>query len=417
MTSGASARTLVALSLGAALLALSACGGESHSRSTAFGTSGVVRTDFGGDDRVSTVVSGPNGTIVAVGGSGDRFALARYRRDGSLDPSFGMGGKVVTNVGVSAPNVWPRDGAVAAAAQPDGKIVVTGGLQQFVLARYLRNGRLDPSFGDRGIVRTSFGNPCSGQDYTDEPDAVAVEANGTIVVAGRSCYDVALARYLPNGRLDTSFGGDGKVVTHVGGDDFSSAVALAAAPDRTLTLAVSVCCHMGEYSRIVGLTATGHRTFEAEFKLADFNDVSALALEPDGASLAGGSGQYVDQVPPGASSVRYGIVRLTTTGRLDPAFAKGGTLLTDPVFPAAIAIAPDGRIVVAGDRWLARYTDRGALDKSFGTGGTQRTAFPPAVTALALRGDGTIVVAGNAGTAHKHDFMLARYTADGKLDS
>jgi uncharacterized delta-60 repeat protein len=98
--------------------------------------------------------------------------------------------------------------------QPDGKILAAGSstsqssccLGHVALARYSRDGRLDPSFGVRGTVHTSIGqsadNPVSG---------IGIQRDGKIVVVGQSSRggrspDVALARYLPDGRLDESFG-------------------------------------------------------------------------------------------------------------------------------------------------------------------------------------------------------------------
>src|SRR6266508_4693902 len=100
----------------------------------------------------------PDGKILAAGLGSGGFALARYKADGSLDQSFGEGGVVSTSIGYS-------EVASAVSVQPDGKIVAAGAVVQvadegttdFALARYMPNGELDPSFGDGGIVTTSFG--------------------------------------------------------------------------------------------------------------------------------------------------------------------------------------------------------------------------------------------------------------------
>ncbi len=121
-----------------------------------FGTGGKVTTDFAGDgDLAFAVALQPDGKIVAAGRSSFDFALARYNADGSLDPTFGTGGKVTTDFGF--------DEAFAVALQPDGKIVaagyaVVGSSLDFALARYNADGSLDPTFGTDGKVTTDFGN-------------------------------------------------------------------------------------------------------------------------------------------------------------------------------------------------------------------------------------------------------------------
>jgi uncharacterized delta-60 repeat protein len=92
-----------------------------------FGSEGMVTTDIGGMDGVNGVAIQPDGAIVAVGQTtvmasspdGADFALARYTPDGKLDPGFGRGGIVTTDIG-------DNDDALAVALQPDGRIVAVG---------------------------------------------------------------------------------------------------------------------------------------------------------------------------------------------------------------------------------------------------------------------------------------------------
>src|SRR5439155_10672104 len=149
----------------------------------------------------------PNGVCVAD------FALARYNADGSVDLTFGSGGRVVTDFGGD-------DAAFALAVQPDGKIVVAGvstggGSMDFALARYDSDGALDATFGSGGRVVTDLG----GQD---EAFALVVQPDGRLVAAGASTaagnldLDFALARYNTVGTLDATFGAAGQVVTGFG---------------------------------------------------------------------------------------------------------------------------------------------------------------------------------------------------------
>ena len=91
----------------------------------------------------------------------------------------------------------------------------------FALTRYNPNGSLDTSFSGDGKLTTDFGG-------AEHAFAIALQADGKIIVAGRSTAgdDFALARYNPNGSLDTGFSGDGKLTTNFGGADEALAVAV-----------------------------------------------------------------------------------------------------------------------------------------------------------------------------------------------
>ena len=178
-----------------------------------FGTAGRVTTDFGSDDQAFTMLLQPDGKIVVGGASGFDFALVRYGPDGTPDPTFGDGGRVVTQVGGGG------EGAAAIATQPDGKLVVVGyarppyppgtGGPNFALVRYDADGHLDPGFGSAGIVTS---------DFVGKASAVVVQPDGRLVVGGQVAVppfaaDFTLVRYTPDGRLDASFGFGGLAVT------------------------------------------------------------------------------------------------------------------------------------------------------------------------------------------------------------
>ncbi|MET9894696.1 calcium-binding protein [Streptomyces sp. NPDC006465] len=177
------------------------------------GGDGRVFTDFGGPDEARDVAVQPDGKIVAAGFGGGEVALARYNADGSPDTGFGGGDGQVSSD--PAPEL-PEEGGDgrALALQSDGKIVVGGQVGttrfDFVLLRYTTNGTLDTSFSGDGIERTDFG------DY-ESVEGLAVQPDGKIVAAGGSGSSFALARYTANGTLDTSFDGDGRVLTPGGG--------------------------------------------------------------------------------------------------------------------------------------------------------------------------------------------------------
>jgi uncharacterized delta-60 repeat protein len=173
-----------------------------------FSGDGKMTTDFTGrGDGARSVVLQTDGKIVAAGfaNSGQRFALARYEADGTLDPTFGADGKVTTNFTTGL------DFASGVAIESDGKIVAAGSANDratFALARYNLNGALDPTFGGDGKVTTNF------TDDDDFASAMAIQADGKIVAAGSADVRFGLARYDPDGTLDGTFGGDGRVQTN-----------------------------------------------------------------------------------------------------------------------------------------------------------------------------------------------------------
>jgi uncharacterized delta-60 repeat protein len=171
-----------------------------------------VTTAFGGSGSLAPGLALlANGKIVVVGTANRKFAVARYNIDGALDPSFGNEGKVTTDLTTGL------DYAIAVTSQDGGKIVVVGkaGYRGFALARYRRSGTLDESFGEGGTVRTFFGPYPVRASAND----VAIQPNGQIVAAGwagRNYVHFALARYNHDGTLDSSFGRDGRVRTDIG---------------------------------------------------------------------------------------------------------------------------------------------------------------------------------------------------------
>lgn len=170
-----------------------------------FGRGGKVATDFGAFDYALAVAVQADGKIVAAGDSGGDFALARYLSDGSLDDTFGSGGKVISDIG-------GYDQVRAIALQADGKIVAAGGSSgaddnRFGLARYNGDGSSDHAFGKEGMVTI-------GSNGDLWAHSVAIQADGKIVAAGERVKggesDFFLVRCLHDGSPDTDFGEGGK---------------------------------------------------------------------------------------------------------------------------------------------------------------------------------------------------------------
>ncbi|KAF0192708.1 MAG: hypothetical protein FD165_478 [Gammaproteobacteria bacterium] len=359
-----------------------------------FGVGGKVVSDFsaaGADiDSANGVAIQTDGKILVVGYTYDsgtiptqHFMVARYNTEGGLDAGFGVGGLVQSDPGF--PGVF-----YDVAVQGDGKIVAAGTIQttplttgaRIIVARYHSNGTQDLSFGSGGFVVTSAGSSGTGGS------AIAIQPDSKIVVAGNTGLalnglNFALARYNTDGSLDTLFDGDGIVTTDIGG---SGDVALD------------------------------------------------LALQADGKIVAVGRSYDLAHFP----NAILAVVRYNSDGSLDTTFDGDGKVTTtigSSIDTAnAVAIQGDGRIVAAGSRINAgngapdmvvlRYLTTGGLDTSFGGTGIVITPFPTfqsATNDVVIQSSGKIVVGGFAtgepGPASGNDFALARYNSDGTLDA
>jgi uncharacterized delta-60 repeat protein len=397
-----------------------------------FDSDGKVTTDFtGGNDLGRSVVIQQDGKLIVVGrmfnstNSDTDFGVARYNTDGSLDMNFGVGGKVSTDFAAN------DDEAFAVALQTDGKIVVAGssfsngGTYDFALVRYNFDGSLDQSFGTGGKVATDFAGD------SDEARAVAIQSDGKIVAAGSmfntsSGSDFAVARYQPDGSLDSSFGFNGKVNTDFFSNDFDEGYAVLMQPDEKIV--------------VVGRRSNGT---DLDIAMARYNPDGSLddSLSNDGLVITDITGQ-----DDGAFGVAYQtdgklvvvgstvsggtydflVARYTNDGHLDNTFSFDGIVITDfgAPFDEAIAatIQNDGKIIVAGysnsgadgDFALARYESDGTPDVTFDNDGkvTSDIGATDVALAVTLQTDGKIVAAGYSLNGGIGDFAVARYEGD-----
>ncbi len=175
-----------------------------------FDGDGIVVTDFGGTDFPYAIAIQPDGRIIMAGMSDNlgenNYALVRYNTDGSLDASFDVDGKVITDI-------WDQDCAYALTIQADGKIVAAGystsggSVMDISLARYNTDGSLDNTFDGDGKVATDI------RVESNAAGAVHQQVDGRLVAVGYTdASDFALVRYNTNGSLDATFDGDGIVV-------------------------------------------------------------------------------------------------------------------------------------------------------------------------------------------------------------
>ncbi len=412
-------------SLAAGLVALSVAGSLAPAAwagagdlDPSFSGDGKLTTDFGVGGASGVALQG-DGKIVVAGDSGGDFALARYNADGSLDPSFAGDGMLTTDFG--------RDfeGASDLALQSDGKIVVVGGGgpgRDFALARYNADGSLDPTFADDGMRTIDFGD-------VDEASGVVLQGDGKVVAAGMTgapgSTDFALARLEADGSLDPTFSGDGLQTADFSATDRAAAVALQA--DGRLVVPGVAGGMSGSRFALARFDAGGlldasfaggerepmfgTRRFEADQDFA-----ADVALQADGKIVAaGGAAARL------AGRLGFALARFNADGSLDRSFSGNGKLLThfgSYASASGVAVQADGRIVAVGssvpfagdqDFALARYKRNGSLDAREVTdfGGDD------SASAVALQGDGRIVVAGSTGSGGGgvpvRDFALARY--------
>jgi uncharacterized delta-60 repeat protein len=389
-----------------------------------FGRGGKITTDFGGSEIGWAVAAQRDRKVVVAGDRSqpgpDDFVLARYTARGGLDPSFDGDGKVATDFGGRS------DGTRDVEIQGDGKIVAAGvsrqgGRSEIALARYNRDGSLDPTFGEDGKVLTTF------QPSSVGASAVLLQADGKIVAGGStgsgSDSDFALARYLPDGALDPSFGSGGRVITPISSvTDWLRA--LAVQPDGKLVAAGY------SYQSL----SRGH------IVLARYNPDGSLDSSFDGDGIVVASflpfgmvGEQLFAQRDGRLLVAGigGVTRFNADGSLDRRFGEGGRAGSGNVHAWTAAIQPDGKILVIGtvstgrlppvDFGVARLTADGRLDPTYGRRGSVATGFSSGSHDEAFDGvllpDGKLVVSGMTGptpgpeTWGPWDFAVARYVA------
>jgi uncharacterized delta-60 repeat protein len=405
-----------------------------------FGIGGKVLTGFGvaEDERANRLALQGDGRIVLAGyaydGATSRFALARYTTDGNLDGSFGVEGKVSTEISAAIGGGFSE--ALSVAIQGDGKVVAAGRVfdgtrYSFALTRYTANGSPDGSFGSGGEVVTSIGPHSMAY-------SVAIQADGKIVAAGVALGPTvalgqfAMVRYLPDGSLDASFGTGGKVTTPAFVDD-DQARSVVIQGDGKLVVAGGARIVTGNDSRynfaVARYLPDGRldQGFGTGGKVSTFigplhDHGQDVAVQGDGKIVAVGEADVVGPEP------HFALARYTANGGLDPSFGIGGKVTTvfagsGLTYASALAIQANGKIVVAGGTddeegnkfALARYTPSGSLDGTFGKGGkvtSTITARPSGVEArafdVAIQADGRILAAGASGNR----FALARYLTE-----
>lgn len=375
-----------------------------------FGSAGVARIDFGGpttgnQDSLQGAAMQSDGKIIVSGrtyvqSQGDvssQIALARLNTDGSLDTSFGTGGRVLTDL------VGGKDQTWAIAIQPDGKIVVVGSTSanppfnvMSALIRYNSNGGLDNTFGTGGVV---YLDNALGQTFT----VLALRGDGKILVADGLGRSFVLMQFTASGSLDTGFGSGG-VLTKL--CPFVCYPKSLAFQDDKLLVA-GLMSAGNNYPFLVRLNSSGGLDFKFAQKGRAISGINrnsyftAVLIQSDGNLAIGGTK----------------LIRYDANGNLDRNF----DLTTYVNFgPGGLAQMADGKIVATGVTDAPATNGFDLVTVIYGTGGNVLASVRTDLFGgddlggfVFVQPDGKIVVVGQTqtNTTTLNDFVVVRYSS------
>jgi uncharacterized delta-60 repeat protein len=387
-----------------------------------FGSGGKVIAEKVGFP-VAAVTVQNDGRVIAVGRLLNDFAVARLNPDGKLDQTFGDHGVARADFGGSR-----GDFASCVAVQPNGKIVVAGrrdnhsdfafGDQgEFAVARFNTNGTLDTSFDGDGKASIDF------KGYgPSEANAIAIQSDGRIVVVGDadtqglvSGYNVdfAIARLMPNGSLDHTFGDSFFGVTRTGMTtidhfgEFNPATAVSVAPDGKIVVA-GPSDHLVMVRRLQpnGTTDTTFHGGEAILNFSPDPNINAgypiigdVSAQPDGSAFVVGS---VDG--------NFLVTKLKDNGQSDTSFGGSGFVKADfggNDVAHSVRVSREGILVAGGSDGkfaMTRLTQKGFFDGFFGSSGKVVTAVAPgeSILSTSLTNDGRILAIGSKGDTARY---------------
>ncbi len=424
-----------------------------------FGTNGIVLTDFlGNSDVAKSVAIQQDGKIVVVGdayafvagdGNGQRFTVVRYNTNGTLDNTFGTGGKVITFFGSG------NESACSVVLQSNGKIVVSGYTYRGIgLVRYNSDGSLDTNFDTDGKWETS------DVSYSTGEHVVAIDANGKILFLGTKFSDegskamktnhsnhsrdnlnqvttvtegLAVLRLNANGGLDPTFGTNGMTLV----DSTFTGVSISVQQNGKIVVAGNTVSYLAgaSTSAIIRLLSDGSldNTFDFNgvnvFTAGGSGYISSMAIHSDGKIVVVGeyssdnteqlffAARFIGEAPP-----------VVSFGNIDVTFGNDGKRWDDiggnlNSAVNSIALQPDGKILTAGSCFdgtvylptIVRYNADGTLDNSFGTSGIALTGTPARFAkSIMIQSDGKIVVTAKGDPMN---FYVLRYNSNGSLDN
>ena len=308
-----------------------------------------------GADEIVALAIQSDGKIIAGGiahnGTNMDYVVARYLTNGSLDTTFDTDG--FNTVSLSSDHDYAEDVLV----QPDGKIIIIGSTTNATddigMARFNSNGTLDSTFGSGGKVTTAISGSTRDNGY-----GAALQSDGKIVVVGavlNSSLDIAVVRYNSDGSLDTTFDTDGKVSTDVGGIYNEGKDVVIQSDGKIVVSATSQSASTG--TDFMSLRYNSNGTLDTSYSgdgvlpitVGSGTDiVYASALQTDDKLLISGT-------TTSGSNQNMAVVRVKTDGTLDTSFGTSGIFTKDYSSQNEealdIAVQPNGRVVFAG------YTD------------------------------------------------------------
>lgn len=424
---------IAAASVAAVIGLAAASHAQSGSLDTTFGGTGFVTTTYGAVNDV--VVQPSTNKIVAGGyerlanGTGNGWAILRYNTDGTLDTTFGTGGKVILFPGNTTAKV------LDVALDSSERILASGyaflgSNAAFTVVRLnAADGSLDTSFGSGGIVQTRI----STGSKSDWSTSVAVDpTTGKIVVGGgtpgKKSMQVGLVRYTTSGALDTSFDGDGiRIDDWTAEEDTIVRAGLAIQNDSKIIALRDKFAAIPNDWRVARYNSNGSNdsTFGSSGKInPTFSGQTntrtwGIAIQSDGRLVVSGRCRTTS-----SGTYQMLVSRHNTDGTFDTLFDSDGWIVTTGSVEKQsqrCAIQSDGKIVVAthqvngadvSDVLVARFNTNGSLDTSFDGdgfsqfGGTTNTDF---AFGIALDGNGRIVVGGPCEGAMGNLYLVGRY--------
>ncbi|MFZ1799448.1 MAG: T9SS type A sorting domain-containing protein [Chitinophagaceae bacterium] len=348
-----------------------------------FGDHGLVINDSNLQVEASVILNDEKILVAGRGGPNYLFVLSRFMPDGSPDASFGVDGRIRYSIGEKF------KATRSIALQVDGKILITGDYHFSAdrvdagIFRFMPDGKIDSSFGTNGLDSAHI-------DNLNTPQGIVIQEDGKIVITGMSTNtqgvfrNAFLARFMPDGGLDPTFGSEGIVTTEY--VNTMKIVSLVGRPNGKLVTGGTLDYNLANSPYMINSYNTDGSVDEsfgvngrAQFVFGQGglwnNQLYAMALQPDGKIVCTG-------ITGKGDAITMGVCRFNADGTIDESFGENGGTIT-PYYgePESrnITIQPDGKILTVGDVQefihekdkvlLARYNENGQLDPTFAENG------------------------------------------------
>lgn len=399
-----------------------------------FGNGGKVITPINDTSAANDIAIQPDGKIIIGGNTtlaGANYStLVRYNDDGSLDNTFGSGGKIVTQL-------KDRSLIASIAIQPDGKIVAGGTAHNYstdlfldssyAIVRFKMDGSIDSLFGNNGITTVKM------SDGTGELKKLLIKSDGKILSAGfvdKPTFESipVLVQLNQNGSLDSSFGSNGKQEGYINDIEKITDIVLAKDGKIYATGQMRNWEFVGDFALLrflpngsldssFGSNGVVKTDFNGNYNDLKVENALALVILPDSSLVVTG----YDLTTPAT----FALAKYKMNGSLDSTFGTGGKAITSVLgisgFANDILADHSGNIFVCGyaaqssnsNFAIAKYFSNGRLDSSYGRNGIDTTdffGFSDIAYTSAIQDDGKIILAGQAGQNTNYSIALARYT-------